>query len=253
MKRIFTFVFTVCFVLCFSLGVSAMEELSLGCEYTLITPASPAYPDNGTKLTDGVYATLPDGASGYYASPAYVGFSMDDADNHGNFVIILDLGEVRKNITEITVGYLNERLYGIYAPQSISYAIADARNGDYVHIGTVDINPEIVGETAGPVATGFAANNASGRFLKVTITAGVFENPNTNSRQTAKWTFIDEISVRSQPEALNDESADSDSDISGNTPQTGDDSIRSVAYILLAVSAVAMLASLFINKRKERY
>ncbi len=249
MKRIFAFTFALCLAFSFILNVCAMEELSIGCKYTLITPASPAYPDDGTKLTDGTYATLPDYALGYYASPDYVGFSAEDADDHGNYVIILDLGEVRKNITEITVGYLNERAYGIFAPESISYAISESRNSDYVTIGTVSTNPDIEGETAGPLSKSFLANNATGRYLKITITPGTFANPDTNSRQRAKWTFIDEISVRSQPEALKD----TDTDITGNTPQTGDNSLRPVAYVLLAVSAVTMLASLFVGRKQNRY
>jgi len=258
MKKILCLIFVLCFALLLPVSANAAEELSLGRKYSLITPASKAFPDNGTKLTDGIYATLPDNTEGYYASPAYVGFSMDETDDHGNYVIILDLGEERKNITEITIGYLNERVYGIYAPKSISYAMADTRNGDYDYIGTVNINPEIDGETAGPLSKGFAANNASGRFLKVTITPGIFENPDTNSRQTAKWTFIDEISVRSNPVAHNDseskeESPEASDDTAGDTPQAGDNSLRPIAYILLAVSAVAMLVSLFVKKKPDRY
>ncbi len=254
MKRIFVLMQILCLLCLFSLGTNAALDYSEGREYKLITPSSQAFPDNGSKLTDGVYGTLPDGADAYYSSPAYVGFSLDDADDHGNFVIIMDLGEVRENITEITVGYLNERLYGIYAPKSISFAIAETRNSNYEFIGTVNLNPEIDGETGGPLAKSFAANNATGQFLKVTITPDEFENPKTQSRQRAKWTFIDEINVRSEPSQVNNQNQlNENSDIKGDTPQTGDNSMRPLAFVLLGVSAATMFFSLFVKGRTKKY
>ena len=54
------------------------SEISYGKSYTLITPASAAYPDNSAKLTDGIFGTLPDGSTSYYSSPSYVGFNQVD-------------------------------------------------------------------------------------------------------------------------------------------------------------------------------
>ena len=254
MKRFFVLLEILCLLCLMSFGANAALDYSEGREYRLITPSSKAFPDDGSKLTDGVYGTMPDGADAYYSSPAYVGFSIDDADDHGNFVIIMDFGEVRENITEITVGYLNERLYGIYAPKSISFAIAETRNSNYEFLGTLNLNPEIDGETGGALAKSFAANNATGRFLKVTISPDDFENPKTQSRQRAKWTFIDEINVRSEPSQVDIQNPlNENADIKGDTPQTGDKSLEPWAFGLLGVSAATMFFSLFINRRTNKY
>ncbi len=251
MKRILIWAF--CLALCFgnALNVFASEtEISLGCEYSLITPASKAYPDNKEKLTDGGYGSLPEDSEGYYASPAYVGFERSDVDEKGNFVVIVDLGEISEDITAVSVGYLNERAYGIYAPKSIEFAISDTRNGNYDHLGILYSDIETESETTGPMAKSFSLNNAKGRFLLITITPDEFENEN-GEKEIAKWTFIDEIAVfahRNQNQILNDESGED----MGSTPQTGDNT-RPIAYILLGISAVAMLITLFVNIKPKKY
>ena len=73
-------------ILIFALSVGAEENVvSYGKQYSLLTPASDAYPDNGSKLTDGIFGTLPDGKNNYYSSGAYIGFNQVNADESGNF------------------------------------------------------------------------------------------------------------------------------------------------------------------------
>ncbi len=251
MKRILIWAF--CLALCFGnvLTVFASEaEISRGCEYSLITPASRAYPDNMEKLTDGGYGSLTENSEGYYASPAYVGFERSDVDEKGNFVVIVDLGEISQDITSVSVGYLNERVYGIYAPRSIEFAISDTRNGEYNHLGILYSDIETESEIAGPMAKSLSLNNAKGRFLRVTITPDEYQNE-SGEKEIAKWTFIDEIAVfahRNQNNLLNE---GSQGDM--GTPQTGDVKTRPIAYILLGISAVAMLVTLFVNIKPKKY
>lgn len=167
-------------------GVSA-EEVSYEMQYSLVTPASNAYPDDGQKLTDGIFGTLPDGKSDFFSNGAYVGFNRASLDANGNFVVILDLGEVKNGLSDFTVGYLNEPKFGIYAPKEVSFAISDERNGSYWHIASLSTS---VDENTRSMSKTLSDMNASGRFVRVTITP-------ESTVKNANWTFIDEISVHS--------------------------------------------------------
>lgn len=168
------------------LGVAA-EEVSYEMQYSLVTPASNAYPDDGAKLTDGIFGTLPEGKTDFYSSGAYVGFNRASLDPNGNFVVILDLGEVKSGLSDFTVGYLNEPEYGICAPKEISFAVSDERNGDYWHIASMSTSADEGTKSASKTLSDM---NASGRYVRITIT------PDSAS-DNAKWTFIDEIAVHS--------------------------------------------------------
>ncbi len=285
MKKIFILFLTVFLALALISAVSAEgSEISYGKSYTLVTPASAAYPDDGIKLTDGIFGTIPDGGSGYYSSGAYVGFNQVDTDDNGNFEIILDLGQLREDISAITVGFLNETSVGIYAPKSVSFALADDRNGSYTELGTLDTEKSTEGGLSETFAMTLAAEDASGRYLRVLIEhLGEFADESGETK-TAGWTFIDEISVYSSGNASNgtgDESLNESSntvDESSNTvdessspiesseisenetstpltesstpeiPEAGDNG-GILAFILLAISSFAMIGALFTSRK----
>ena len=269
MKKLFALLLIAIFAFSLALLPSAEgNELSYGKSYTLVTPASTAYPDDGLKLTDGIYGTIPEGQTNYYSSNAYVGFNQADVDENGNFVIILDLGETRTDISALTVGFLNEPVAGIYAPKSVTFSLADDRNGEYEELGTLNTEKPTFAESE-TFALTLAAEDASGRYVKVTIAhLGQFTDDNGETRN-AGWTFIDEISVyssgnsagdtsgtESTPESTPelDESAEMSPDTSEEAPpEPGDDSASIFVFILLAISATTMLAALFIGKKQRDF
>ena len=253
--------------------------ISYSAEYELITPASEAYPDDGVKLTDGIFGTIPDGSNNYYSSGAYVGFNQTSVNEEGNFVIIIDLGENYDDITGVTVGYLNETDAGIYAPQSMTFSISDQRNGAYTELGSVQTAKSVDSGVSETFATTFAIDHHSGRYIQIEIKhLGTFTN-SSGEEKTAGWTFIDEISVHaapnygesssedseidsesesdiiSEPESLIESEIDSDLESATETlpneqdPVSPGDRMNITVFVLLGVSAVAMALSLFARKR----
>lgn len=282
-KRLFSATLGLMLVVAFVLSVAAAGTIvSEGKIYSLVTPASEAYPDDGTKLTDGVFGTIPEGSTSYYSSGAYVGFSKDNLNDDGNFVIILDLGESYADLNAFTVGYLNETTVGVYAPKTVSFAISGDRNGEYTELGTLNTEKTDPEATASTYADTFETENASGQFVRITITPAEYTD-SENTTQTANWTFIDEISVQSAttndessvddstsediseslPESSDPESSEPESGLEPESeevsedlsvPQTGDDGFGNIAFVLLAFAAIAMTAALFINaRRKEEF
>ena len=229
MKRIISCLTSVFILISLCCAVNAEdEEISSEAEYSLVTPASEAYPDDGKKLTDGIYGTHPEGLDGFFASGAYVGFNKDNVNENGKFAVIVDLGKKHGNISGVTVGYLNEIAAGISAPMSISIALSDDRNGAYTEIGVLDTAPQDI-DTAATYAKTLETNNASGRYVLVTITPmGYTDKEGITS--IAPWTFIDEISVRAVSEPKEDhsqleESAESSDDLSRTESEPTDDEV----------------------------
>ncbi len=279
MKKLLALTFSVLLIFTLLLYPSAEgSEVSYGKSYSLITPASSAYPDDGIKLTDGIYGTVPDGKNNYYSSAAYVGFNQNDVDENGNFVIILDLGRKYTDLSAFTVGFLNETDVGIYAPKSVSFALSDERNGEYNEIGTLDTAKSTSGGFSETFAMTLAAEDAEGRFVRVTVKhLGSFTDE-SGAEQKAGWVFIDEISAYSSGNsgAVGDVSNDDSSDVttedsiaeSSNLPESsdgtdisaesslpeqvkpGDNGIPYAIWILLALSMLAMTAALFVRKKQ---
>lgn len=268
MKKIISFL--ICILMLFMLSLSAFAEeeiieISKGAEYSLVTKASEAYPDDGKKLTDGVYGTHPEGYDGFYASGAYVGFNKDNINENGQFAIILDLGKKYSGISQLTAGYLCETIVGISAPKEISFAISDERNGEYSQVGKLETTPENLDASA-TYAKSLDAKNASGRYVLVTITPMSYTDKD-GVVDIAPWTFIDEIAVFAAASPSNDEESDDsqsesqiptgdetlpDESIPDKTPQTGD-SLEIFAFVILAMASVTMLIALFANKRREKF
>ncbi|NCA93454.1 LPXTG cell wall anchor domain-containing protein [bacterium] len=214
----------------FALPVMALEEAALlsgNKTYTLVTPASAAYPDDDSfKLTDGIKGELTDG--NYYKSDAFIGFNQAAKDENGDFVIILDLGSDYNNIRTFSLNYLIETDVGIYAPQSYSVYIANEAEGTYTHVGSAVITGN---KEAGAALTGSseitAPENVSGQYIKFVIHhLEPFDNDGTTV--TSGWTFIDEIGVYA----------------STTVPQTGDNGMA-VLIVIAIMSGSAWLGLKF--------
>lgn len=253
-------------------------EVSYGKDYTLVTPASEGYPDDGIKLTDGIFGTVPDGSTNYYSSGAYVGFNQSAVDDNGSFVVILDLGKVYDSLSGFTVGFLNETSVGIYAPKSVTFEISDTQDGEYSKIGTLDTKKSVEDGVSETHAMTLNANNVSGRFVRISIEHLGEYTDASGATKKAGWTFIDEISVyasdstsdtessassdeTSSPETSAESGVSSDmsselSDVSSESSAPvvpGDDRANTLVFILLAISALTMAAGLFIGKKKNAY
>lgn len=273
MKKAITLILCALTVFSFVLSPAAVEiELSAGADYDLITPASEAYPDDGVKLTDGLYGALAEGTDGYYASGAYVGFNKANINENGNFALIIDLGQVKTDITRVSVGYLSETEAGIHAPKSVTFAISDERNGNYETLGTLDTVPENTSDAATYVKT-LETRQKSGRYVLVTVTPGDYTGK-VDSASVAPWTFIDEISVRSVTDSETSENsrypetsegAEETTEPTGDevippadetqppedTPQTGDSGMI-LGFVLLTAAAAAMAIALFLRRTKKQ-
>lgn len=271
MKKSITFL--LCLLLTFAFALSAFaetEEISLGKTYSLVTPASEAYPDDGKKLTDGDYGRHLEDTDGYYASGAYVGFNKENINENGKFSVIIDLGEVHEDITELTVGYLSETAVGIHAPKSVAFSASNERNGSYHLLGELETTPEDT-TVAATYAKTLKTETSSGRYILVTITPAGYTDKN-DTASIAPWTFIDEISIHSEKTSEGDTSDTSDpsdtsdtsnenseennpttEDETDKTPQTGDDSLSIFAFVLLALASIAMMIALFTTKRNEDF
>ena len=272
MKKTILLIIAVLLLLCVS-PIARAESgsyISETAKYTIITPPSVAYADDGMKLSDGIYGTIPDGRTHYYTSSAYVGFNSAEADTDGNFVVIFDLQRIYHDLSAFTIGFLNETSAGIYAPKSVSFAVSDTRNGEYEDVGTLKTEKATTPALSETYAETLAADDVSGRYVKITITP-LREYVNVNGElSSADWTFIDEIGIYSSGNASTDESTEESkpspdesddesepvtppetSDTENPKPQTGDANLQIFAFLLLAVSAVTMMFVLFGTDKKR--
>ena len=222
-------------------------EISKGQSYTLVTKASEGYPDDGKKLTDGIFGNVKNPEDPYYNTGMYVGFNIENADKSGNFVIILDLGKNYTDITSFSVGYLNETDIGIFAPKSVSFSVSAQRNGEYKALGNLETGKTTEAGKKETFVSTLAADSAEGRYVKIVITPLGNYTDAGGHEQKATWTFIDEIKVISagtkDPSEPENESPE--------TPQTGDAGV--LGYILVALAAAGTLAFLLIFRRKAPF
>ncbi len=186
MKKLIVLLILIC---AFPISASAeSEDVAMHKYYALVTPAASGYADDGRKLTDGIYAErIQSGAASYYyKSDAYVGFSAVDAVD-GSFVIICDLGEIRRDLCLFEISLLNETDIGIYMPKTVTVAVADQFDGTYRDVGVYLSNePSVAGVSQTVIATVTPPSAVSGRFVRFTLSHLVDDYG---------WVFADEISV----------------------------------------------------------
>ncbi len=266
MKKITSLILTLCLLslFCAYFGVSAAStDVSEGASYTLVTPASEGYPDDGKKLTNGKFGTHQEGLDGYYAGGDYVGFNKAELNSDGNFTILVDLGKVYDNLTEFSLGYLNEPSVGITAPKSVAFSVSTERNGNYKDLGKVDTTPSNPDASATYEKT-LETESVAGRYVLVTVTPAGYTDE-SGAYIAVPWTFVDEITVRANAngstsgEASGETSPETSGDTSTptvdetpDTPQTGDGTVI-FAFVLLALSAFAMMVALFSFKRNREF
>ncbi len=257
MKKVLFLIFAFAFLTLFAVNAYAAETIvSNDASYSLITTPSDSYADDGKKLTDGVFGTIPDGSTGYYSSNAYVGFTEENVDTDGNFVVILDLGKEYTNITKVGIGYLNETSVGIYAPKTVRFEISNERADGYSEAGTLTTTKGTEKGLSQTYADTVETMNLSGRYVRVTITPlGEFTNEE-GIAERAEWTFIDEITVFTDEATSESESSETESETESESenekPQTGDD-LEVFAFVLLALSSLAMLIALLVRSRNNEY
>lgn len=253
MKKLLLLTIALVLLISFTVNVAAEESvISNGSSYSLITTPSASYADDGKKLTDGVFGTIPDGGTGYYSSNAYIGFTDENVDADGNIVIILDLGKEYTNITKMGIGYLNETSVGIYAPKTVRFEISNDRADGYSEAGTLTTAKETESGLSQTYADTVETSKLSGRYVRITITPlAEFTNADGNPER-AEWTFIDEITVFADEDTSEAESSDPESEPENEKPQTGDD-LEVFAFVLLALSSLAMLVALFVRSRNNEY
>lgn len=225
-------------------SVSAAQVfLSQNKAYKLLTPASAGYPDDERKLTDGKYGTpVPTGEISYfYRDPAYVGFPAENADENGNFRILLDLGERFSQLTSFELGYLNETSAGIFAPLCVAFAVSDDSEGEFVPIGEVSLSePTEKGSRNADLAVLTPETPVSARFLLCTVTPRTEYTDENGKTVPTRWTFLDELVVlQGNADVWNDASFPPSRETA--LPQTADET----SLTLPAASAFACLLSLF--------
>ena len=259
MKKIIA-MFAIVAVLALTLGASAAQTVvSRGKSYDLVTQPGDGYPDTEAKLLTDGKSGIEDKNGFFYTSDAYVGFPAANVNDEGNFVIILDLGEVMENLTEFDVGYLNETNPRIYAPTKVTVSVSStARNGEYTTVATKDIDePTDDGQSKAGVVNLKLEQPTSAQYVKFEITRRAKFTNGEGLEIDPNWVFLDEISVyqgariddeTTTPDSSDETSVDS-SDTTESLPQTGDAGI--VAYGLLGVVAiVTMIALVGVYKRK---
>lgn len=176
MKR--ALVLTVGIMAMLLLGTAAMmaaddglTNWALGAPYEYSAPVHDSYPDpDGTKLTDGVYAT------GDYLDPAWVGHRRADSR-----FITVDLGQVRP-VQKIKTNFLQEWPKGVRYPYLVSVEVStDGEN--WKEVGAEFVTPTDMDLTSyfyrEAVFTGF---NEMARYVRFFV---IVEN----------WVFMDEIEV----------------------------------------------------------
>ena len=172
MKKIIA-MFAIVAVLALTLGASAAQTVvSRGKSYDLVTQPGDGYPDTEAKLLTDGKSGIEDKNGFFYTSDAYVGFPAANVNDEGNFVIILDLGEVMENLTEFDVGYLNETNPRIYAPTKVTVSVSStARNGEYTTVATKDIDePTDDGQSKAGVVNLKLEQPTSAQYVKFEIT-----------------------------------------------------------------------------------
>lgn len=271
MKRQLCAAFAVLLLLGALTAAAAQTVVSQNKSYTLVTPASSGYPDDGTKLTDGKYGTPVEDGSGshYYRSPGYVGFHRNDADADGNFVILLDLGEKAEDLTSFELGWLNETDVGIFAPRKVEYLIGDTANGTFVSVGSAEPDePTGAGQQKAGIAVVAPESPAAGRYVRCVITPrGEYTDENGETK-TAAWTFTDELTVLQGKDGVPAEpSADTESSVSrpsesvsgaanetsgtSTVPATGDGFGNYGLFVLLGTACLLLTVSLLGRRTRQ--
>lgn len=145
------------------------NNYALNKYYTSSIPAHANYPDNGVKLTDGVFGGFA------YENPAWQARHTEK-----EFEFVVDLGTV-KEIKEISANFLQDKDLYIFLPRHVTFDVS-YDNENFIEVGSVP--RPAVGD--GNLAKSYFLTelaDVSGRYVKVKV------------KPATAWTFIDEIEV----------------------------------------------------------
>jgi chitodextrinase len=154
-------------------GTTYATNLALRKTYTASTAADPSYPDNGTKLTDGVYSVQPP----LLSDPAWQG-----RNTSAFYWFSIDLGTTQ-TIKEINSDWFQYLAGSVYLPSQVVYAVSND-NIAYTDAGIVT-RPAVTDAVQTKKYRLIDLVNISGRYVKITVYP-----------RSASWTMIDEAEVR---------------------------------------------------------
>ena len=213
-----------------------LENIAAGKSYTVSgnTLRGDGWDDaDGTKLTDGVYAT--DGSTDFFGMKGTLP-DPQDADVEVDVDIVLDLGEVR-NFSKITAD-ASYGDWGISAPGGVRFAVSeDGEN--FTEVGNATSGESLDGFSGNWVGTLYSAEgNLTGRYVKVTY------YKQNDGQSNHIW--ISEIEVLAEGEPAPVEESTPAEESKPVTPTTGDAGIIALA----AVSVIALGGAVIVKKSK---
>lgn len=219
MKKTFILLFALISVFGIT-AYAALENVSLGKNYTLSASPAASYPDDGKMLTNGSYGETVNDS--YHKSGTYIGIPATSIDENGCYTVTVDLGEVKDNITGFDLHYAVETDANVYAPEFCEFFVSsDGEN--YTVTGKVMSGEETqYGIVKAGVINSRLKTAVSARYVRFVIKNPHVEAGDSSSLVNSGWMFIDEVSV------LQDD---------GKTPETGDIPIVPIASLAGAVSA----------------
>lgn len=135
------------------------------------------FPDDGTKLTDGVV-----GPAGWWGNGPWVGYLRQDYRE-----IVVDLG-AEQTIHKLSAHFLQDRAAGIRFPQEVSFAVSDNANA-WANLGTVATDTPLSVSGARVQEFKVEGLNITGRYVRITFPTDV-------------WVFLSEIQAWGQPGRL---------------------------------------------------
>jgi hypothetical protein len=152
------------------------NKISVGCPYTVSTPADAKYPDSNNKeLTNGSFARVVS-----KGDPGWEG--VDDA-NKAVRNIIIDLGK-NSQAQQFIAYYLYDSVSTIYLPKQVKVSVS-TDNVNFTDAGSLLIpNIEAGTSAASYKCVGTLSNPVDARYVKFSVTPG------------SAWTFDDEYEVR---------------------------------------------------------
>lgn len=153
-----------------------------GKNITLTIPPSKKYAADGAfTLVNGVRATTVPS----WSSNEWLGFSGTDCE------AIIDLGKI-DTVSEITTGYLEDKLSWIWAPKSMSARVST---------DGINYSPEVEYVIAGNDEANkrnytIALKQLPARYIKITLhNYGIIPNGNPGAGKNS-WLFVDEIEIK---------------------------------------------------------
>ncbi len=144
--------------------------ISYGADYTYENEKiGEKYPDNGSDLTDGIFA-----GTTSYSNSRYVGL------NGGKPSVIIDLGDNGKDIHKFEVSYISTDSAGISPPKSIDIFVSNDKS-EWTDLGNATIGTEVTGKVEkAPLSL---SEPIDARYVKFTLSV------------SGAWLFVDELTV----------------------------------------------------------